>query len=879
MKPLISTGSATAFAVFSLACAIAPAQAAEAASKSYDIAGGDAVNTLKRFADESGRQVVFLVDVVRGVTTNPVQGEYTVREALTRLIANTGLAFAEDAKSGALMVNRAEHEESPAANLIQAPTTRKTSQEPPMKKQNVFSVLGAWLALAVSSTEAQVKDATSSTSSTKISEEVVQLSPFVVSSDDEGYSSRQTSLSTRSAKDLLEIPSSVIVINQELLKDLAGPLQQALNFGVAGVNNNQRADEDRTIRGFRAMMTLRNGFTLRSYKKVPTFDVDRVEVIKGPLSMILASSNVGGGINTITKAPKSKQESELSLGFGDQNSYRAAFNTSGPLSRKSGVEIDYRLTLGLQQGDSDKATYSVDQKFIGGSLRAKMPNAQILTLDFFHFIDNDYVYWEDFLDIGNTGTFQGRSQSLKVAKIHPNSTRSFSVQNPSDVSWKSDSTYLNVQYLAKVLAGDVRLSYSYATNRDREFLISGVVVQPNNVDLSRRFVDAWVEWEDSNVQFDYRLDMEIGPVKLENMVGSDYQKNFASYYQTLAALPVLDTRPANAGATRSGDRAYLTSLGRNAWGYTNGGAYSDVNYGHNYSAYIQENLKLFNDRLILIAGYRYQNGGKAFTGARTTGEPAVVTSGGPKVSYTTYRHGIVYRPTKSISIYAQQAENVFPRSGVLRQPGTDGPTDRGELFKDQQGAVKEIGVKFDLDVTPALALSGSVVVFDQYLTNVRTLISGPITGAPYPTASAKDQVDGVELDLRMRYKSKAGVSDLIATLYDANGRTADNRLVNNHLESRASIFAKHTFTGGAARGLMVGFGWLGEGSKRAGGSFYVTQQATYDLLGRYAFNERLSAQLNVYNLTDERIILGIAGSGLAQVSEGLRSMLSVDYRF
>ena len=156
MQPLISTGSATAFAVFSLACAIAPAQAAEAASKSYDIAGGDAVNTLKRFADESGRQVVFLVDVVRGVTTNPVQGEYTVREALTRLIANTGLAFAEDAKSGALMVNRAEHEESPAANLIQAPTTRKTSQEPPMKKQNVFIVLGVWLALAVSSTEAQV---------------------------------------------------------------------------------------------------------------------------------------------------------------------------------------------------------------------------------------------------------------------------------------------------------------------------------------------------------------------------------------------------------------------------------------------------------------------------------------------------------------------------------------------------------------------------------------------------------------------------------------------------------------------------------------------------------------------------------------------------
>ena len=156
MKPLISTGSATAFAVCSLACAIAPAQAAETVRKSYDIAGGDAVNTLKRFADESGRQVVFLVDAVRGVTTNPVRGEYSAREALIRLVADTGLAFAEDAKSGALMVNRAGHEESPAAKSNQAPTPRKISQESPMKKQNVFSVLGAWLALAVTSAQAQV---------------------------------------------------------------------------------------------------------------------------------------------------------------------------------------------------------------------------------------------------------------------------------------------------------------------------------------------------------------------------------------------------------------------------------------------------------------------------------------------------------------------------------------------------------------------------------------------------------------------------------------------------------------------------------------------------------------------------------------------------
>lgn len=741
-----------------------------------------------------------------------------------------------------------------------------------------LALASAWPALA------QVAPGQSAQAKTKApektAEQVVDLSPFVVSSaEDEGYSSRQTSLSTRSAKDLLEIPSSVVVINQDLLKDLNGTLQNALNFGVAGVNNNQRADEDRTIRGFRSYNTLRNGFTIRSYKKLPTFDIERVEVIKGPLSMILASSYVGGGVNTITKAPTSVQKGELSVGVGDHNSYRASLNTSGPLAKAKGIEFDYRLTLGMEKGDADKPSYSVDQKFVGASLRAKMADGQILTFDYYHFIDNDYAYWEDFLDMSDTGTVKGRSQTLKVARIHPNSSRSFSVQNPDDISWKTTDSYLNVQYLGKVLAGDVRLSYSYHTNRDRELLLSGVVMQPDNINLSRRFIDAWVEWEDSNVQFDYRLDLDLGPAKLENMVGLDYQKAYDRYEDTEPNMPLLDTRPGKAEPIKNADRAYLNSLGKNSLGHFKGGAYASVAYGHNYSAYVQENLKFLNDRLILIAGLRYQNGGKGFEGYAFDGSSAQVTSGGPKPSYNTTRYGVVYRATKNISLYAQTAENVFPRSGVLRKPGTDGPSDPGELFKDQQGVVKEAGVKFDLDVTSAFSVSGSVVAFDQYLTNVRTLITGPVTGVPYPTASAKDQVKGVEVDLRLRYTSDSGVSDVIATLYDANGRTADNRLVNNHVEFRPSIFAKHTFKQGATRGLTLGFGWLGEGSKRAGGSYWVTQKATYDLLGRYAFSERISVQANVYNLTDERNIQGIAGSGLVQVGEGMRSMLSVEYRF
>ena len=125
-----------------LVCASAPAQAAESSRKSYDIAPGDAAGTLKRFADDSGRQVVYLVDAVRGVTTNAVRGEYTVREALTRLVADTGLVVVEDAMSGALMVNRAVSTGSPPSKPNPQP---KSNEVPPVKKRTFLAIVAGWL--------------------------------------------------------------------------------------------------------------------------------------------------------------------------------------------------------------------------------------------------------------------------------------------------------------------------------------------------------------------------------------------------------------------------------------------------------------------------------------------------------------------------------------------------------------------------------------------------------------------------------------------------------------------------------------------------------------------------------------------------------------
>ncbi|SDR90807.1 TonB-dependent receptor [Opitutus sp. GAS368] len=80
--------------------------AAPAEPVAFDIPAGPAGQTLKQFAAQAGREIVFSPEAVGGVQTRAVKGSLRPREALDALLADTGLAASEDAKTGALAVRR-----------------------------------------------------------------------------------------------------------------------------------------------------------------------------------------------------------------------------------------------------------------------------------------------------------------------------------------------------------------------------------------------------------------------------------------------------------------------------------------------------------------------------------------------------------------------------------------------------------------------------------------------------------------------------------------------------------------------------------------------------------------------------------------------------
>jgi outer membrane receptor protein involved in Fe transport len=80
--------------------------AADAPKKSFNLPADDAAKTLKAFSEQSGEQIVYPVEQVRGVMTNAVSGELTARAALDQMLKDTGLVAVQDEKTGALAVKR-----------------------------------------------------------------------------------------------------------------------------------------------------------------------------------------------------------------------------------------------------------------------------------------------------------------------------------------------------------------------------------------------------------------------------------------------------------------------------------------------------------------------------------------------------------------------------------------------------------------------------------------------------------------------------------------------------------------------------------------------------------------------------------------------------
>jgi outer membrane receptor protein involved in Fe transport len=119
-----------------------PGRAADATRKAFDVPAGEAAQTLKKFAAQAGREIVFSPEGVGAVVTRPVQGQLTPGEALEVMLADTGLVAAQEQKTGAFAVRRKAGSE-PGKNGPSPAAKRNATADGPAVEMAAFEVTGS----------------------------------------------------------------------------------------------------------------------------------------------------------------------------------------------------------------------------------------------------------------------------------------------------------------------------------------------------------------------------------------------------------------------------------------------------------------------------------------------------------------------------------------------------------------------------------------------------------------------------------------------------------------------------------------------------------------------------------------------------------------
>ncbi|MCW3117941.1 MAG: Ferrichrome-iron receptor [Chitinophagaceae bacterium] len=246
---------------------------------------------------------------------------------------------------------------------------------------------------------------------------------------------------------LKDIPQAISTITRELIND---KMQFRLNEAVtdaAGINLYSGNDEY-TIRGFKAENAhLVNGMrTFNSPLVSPMLvNIDRIEIIKGPTSVLYGNADPGGNINLVTKKPLQTKIIEGDIWMGSYNALRAQTDMTGPLTRNKNWL--YRFNAGYENT---------------GSFRHGLFNKSFQVAPSFSYIPNNRWQLNTDFCFQQTNTVADRGQPGLLNNNHlDNTPTGLSVVQPGDNLKENDLSAI--------------LSFSYKINKHISFNSAAMV--------------------------------------------------------------------------------------------------------------------------------------------------------------------------------------------------------------------------------------------------------------------------------------------------------------------------------------------------------------------------------------------------------------------
>lgn len=150
----------------------------------------------------------------------------------------------------------------------------------------------------------------------------------------------------RGTQDIRDIPQSINVITEKLMNDAKlDTLREALHYsaGITFAATENGTDQDIRLRGFPVATVgdlLLDGMRDPSQYDRDTFNLDRIEVLRGSASMIFGRGSTGGVINQVSKKPLLADQTDLVGTIGSDGFYRTTVDMNKRVGETSALRIN-----------------------------------------------------------------------------------------------------------------------------------------------------------------------------------------------------------------------------------------------------------------------------------------------------------------------------------------------------------------------------------------------------------------------------------------------------------------------------------------------------------------------------------------------------------
>ncbi|MDO9104634.1 MAG: TonB-dependent receptor [Methylovulum sp.] len=766
---------------------------AESRNQTFNIPPQALGSALNAYADAANVQLSYPAALTEGKQSSGISGQYTPEQALRKLLGGS-LIVARSTANGTVTLEKVVQTVSLAAERL--------NQADPQTLPTV-KVVGK-------------------------SEGYDSADPY-----NPHYNRTNASTATKTDTPLMQTPMSVKVVPSQVLKDQqAITIDQALR-NVSGAVTGAGGTGTFFLRGFGNYNIYRDGY-LNQSQWAHTEDlenVERVEVLKGPGSLLYGRTEPGGLVNFVTKQPLDTPYYSLRQQFGSFDHYRTSVDATGPLTGNE--DFAYRFNLGYQSNNTFQEFGGNERLFVAPSLRWNISDRTISTIKL------------EYSDIKEEAI--GRVPLILGGNRPANIPRSLNLGDPWNIQ---EDEYVMLSLNTEHAFNEdwkLRHRFNFTNHTLTMSAINGGRINPTTGSGGRAFFAQNTDGDDYQHNFFNALELtgklNTGVLKHTLLMGGDYYRS--DYRSTMAGFGDnpnhYDTTNIYNPTHMAGPPAILPT---------------DVSYGDFtvpwFGLYVQDQIEL-PYHLHAMAGLRYDNAEGIMNSERVGGvlSAPLPDSSADRVSP---RGGLVWQPIPELSVYGSYTEN-FGGSNFWSQ---------GKPLPPQSAQQWETGIKTELFDG---RFSATLAYFDLKKQNVAIQVD-PLTTKAAGEAESK----GIELDLSGEILPGWNVIAAYAytpfakTVKDSIGAGTEGKRLNNAPEHNGSLWTTYEFQHEPLHGIKLGAGMQAVDERQIG--YNETAQApgyvTANLMGSKLWkmgDARVTAQLNIDNLFDQNYIAAIYSYG------------------